>query len=241
MKNLAEIRNDVVGSLLRPISLKEARMRYDEGKMTLAQFRQVEDQAIVQAIRMQEEIGLAVVTDGEYRRLNFQDSFGESVSGYDAGKASLKFYEQRVEGSNPLQRWEIPIRGEEKGTAVSQRRPVVERLRLVRNTPLEEYRFVSRVAEQPAKVTLIGPDRVSQRFDWQNSKTVYPSMDDFVADVVKIQREMIRGLVEAGCHYVQVDAPGYTAYVDPPSLQAMRDRGEDPKENFNRSLKADNQ
>jgi 5-methyltetrahydropteroyltriglutamate--homocysteine methyltransferase len=186
-------------------------------------------------------LGLAVVTDGEYRRLNFQDSFGESVSGYDAGRASLKFYEQRVEGSNPLQRWEIPVRGEEKGTAVSQRRPVVERLGLVRNTPLEEYRFVSRAAEKPAKVTLIGPDRISQRFDWQNSTAVYPNMDDFVADVVKIQREMIRGLVEAGCRYVQIDAPGYTAYVDPPSLRAMRDRGEDPKENFNRSLKADNQ
>jgi len=241
MKELAKIRNDVVGSLLRPPSLKEARMRYDEGKMTIEELREAEDREIRVAVRFQEDLGLAVVTDGEYRRLNFQDSFGESVSGYDAGKASLKFYEQRVEGSNPLQRWEIPIRGEEKGTAVSQRRPVVERLRLVRNTPLEEYRFVSRAAEQPAKVTLIGPDRISQRFDWQNSKTVYPNMDDFVADVVKIQREMIRGLVEAGCHYVQVDAPGYTAYVDPPSLQAMRDRGEDPKENFSRSLKADNQ
>jgi 5-methyltetrahydropteroyltriglutamate--homocysteine methyltransferase len=241
MKELAKIRNDVVGSLLRPPSLKEARMRYDEGKMTIEELREAEDREIRVAVRFQEDLGLAVVTDGEYRRLNFQDSFGASVSGYDAGKASLKFYEQRVEGSNPLQRWEIPIRGEEKGTAVSQRRPVVERLRLVRNTPLEEYRFVSRAAEQPAKVTLIGPDRISQRFDWQNSRTVYPSMDDFVADVVKIQREMIRGLVEAGCRYVQIDAPGYTAYVDPPSLQAMRDRGEDPKENFNRSLTADNQ
>jgi len=241
MKELAKIRNDVVGSLLRPPSLKEARMRYDEGKMTIEELREAEDREIRVAVRFQEDLGLAVVTDGEYRRLNFQDSFGESVLGYDAGKASLKFYEQRVEGSNPLQRWEIPIRGEEKGTAVSQRRPVVERLRLVRNMPLDEYRFVSRAAEQPAKVTLIGPDRISQRFDWQNSKTVYPNMDDFVADVVKIQREMIRGLVEAGCRYVQIDAPGYTAYVDPPSLQAMRDRGEDPKENFNRSLKADNQ
>jgi 5-methyltetrahydropteroyltriglutamate--homocysteine methyltransferase len=241
MKNLAEIRNDVVGSLLRPISLKEARMRYDEGKMTLAQFRQVEDQAIVQAIRMQEEIGLAVLTDGEYRRLNFQDSFGESVSGYDAAKATLKFYEQRVEGSNPLQRWEIPDHGESKGTAVSQRRPVVEKLRLKRNVPLEEYRFVSQMARKPAKVTLIGPDRISQRFDSQNSQNVYPTMDAFMADVVASQREIIRGLSEAGCRYVQIDAPGYTAYVDPPSLQAMRDRGEDPQENFHRSLRADNQ
>jgi methionine synthase II (cobalamin-independent) len=241
MKELAKIRNDVVGSLLRPAELKQARQRFDDGQLSREDLRQVEDREIRSAVRLQEELGLAVVTDGEYRRLNFQDSFGESVAGYDAGRASLRFYEQRVEGSNPLQRWEIPIRGEEKGTAVSQRRPVVERLRLVRNTPLEEYRFVSRAAEKPAKVTLIGPDRISQRFDWQNSTAVYPNIDDFVADVVRIQREMIRGVVEAGCCYVQIDAPGYTAYVDPPSLQAMRDRGEDPKENFSRSLKADNQ
>jgi len=241
MKDLAKIRNDVVGSLLRPAELKQARQRFDDGQLSREELRQVEDREIRNAVRFQEELGLAVVTDGEYRRLNFQDSFGESVSGYDAGRTSLKFYEQRVEGSNPLQRWEIPVRGEEKGTAVSQRRPVIERLRLVRNTPLEEYRFVSRATEKPTKVTLIGPDRISQRFDWQNSTAVYRNMDDFMVDVVKIQREMIRGLVDAGCRYVQIDAPGYTAYVDPPSLQSMRDRGEDPEENFSRSLKADNQ
>ena len=240
MKELARIRNDVVGSLLRPAELKQARQRFDEGKLNLDDLRQAEDQEIRKAVGVQEELGLAVVTDGEFRRLNFQDSFGEAVSGYDAGKGSLSFYEQRVEGSAPLQRWEIPTSGEARGTAVSQRRPVVEPLRLVRNIPLDEYRFVSQVAQRPAKVTLIGPDRISQRFDWQNSKAIYPSMDDFMADVIKIQREMIRGLVDAGCRYVQIDAPGYTAYVDPPSLQAMRDRGEDPEKNFSRSLKADN-
>jgi 5-methyltetrahydropteroyltriglutamate--homocysteine methyltransferase len=241
MKELVNIRNDVVGSLLRPPDLKRARAESDEGKLSLEELRQTEDREIRRAVHFQEELGLVVVTDGEYRRLNFQDSFGESVSGYDAGKASIKFYEQRVEGSKPLQRWEIPHTGEEKGTAVSQRRPVAERLRLARNIPLEEYLFVSQVARKPAKVTLIGPDRISQRFDWQNSQALYPSMDAFVADVVKIQREMIRGLADAGCRYVQIDAPGYTAYVDPPSLQTMRDRGEDPKESFSRSLKADNQ
>ena len=241
MKELAKIRNDVVGSLLRPAELKQARMNYDEGKLSLEALRSTEDREVRNAVRLQQDLGLAVVTDGEYRRLNFQDSFGESVAGYDAGKASLQFYEQRVAGSRPLQRWEIPNSGEERGTAVSQRRPVVEALRLVKNIPLEEYRFVSQAADKPAKVTLIGPDRISQRFDWQNSKAIYPSMDDFMADVVKIQRIMIRELVDAGCRYVQIDAPGYTAYVDPPSLQAMRDRGEDPQENFSRSLKADNQ
>ena len=111
---------------------------------------------------------------------------------------------------------------------------------LSRNAPLEEYRFVSQVAQLPAKMTLIGPDRISQRFDWQNSSAIYSSMDEFMADVVKVEREMIGALVDAGCRYVQIDAPGYTAYVDKPSLDAMRARGEDPNENFNRSLKADN-
>jgi len=241
MKELARIRNDVVGSLLRPARLKQARGDYDEGIISLEQLRAIEDEEIRKVVRFQEQLGLAVVTDGEYRRLNFQDSFGESVSGYDAGRATLDFYEHRVEGSRPLQRWEIPNSGEVKGTAVSQRRPVVTWISLARNVPLEEYRFLSGVARNPAKVALIGPDRIAQRFDWQNSKTVYANVDEFVADVVKIEREMIRGLMQAGCRYVQIDAPGYTAYVDPPSLRAMRERGEDPQANFSRSLKADNQ
>jgi 5-methyltetrahydropteroyltriglutamate--homocysteine methyltransferase len=240
MKELATIRNDVVGSLLRPAKLKQARVSYDEGRLSTSELRAIEDQCIRDAVRLQEEAGLAIVTDGEYRRLNFQDSFGESVSGFDAGRPSLKFYESRVEGSRPLQRWEIPEQGEHKSTAVAQRRPVVEKLRLSHNTPLEEYRFVSQVAQPPAKVTLIGPDRISQRFDWQNSSAVYPNMDEFMADVVKVEREMIAALVAAGCRYIQIDAPGYTAYVDKPSLDAMRARGENPDENFSRSLKADN-
>jgi methionine synthase II (cobalamin-independent) len=240
MKELAKIRTDVVGSLLRPAKLKEARVQYDEGKISLDQLRQMEDQSIREALRLQEQIGLAVVTDGEYRRLNFQDSFGESVSGYDAAKPSLKFYEQRVEGSSPLRRWEIPDHGEQKGAAVSQRRPVVEKIRLARNVPREEFHFLLQAAQRPGKVALIGPDRISQRFDWQNSQAVYSGIDEFVADVVNVEREILRGLVDEGCHYVQIDAPGYTAYVDPPSLAAMRSRGEDPQENFSRSLKADN-
>ena len=241
MKELANIRNDVVGSLLRPAKLKEARNRFDEGKISLEELRRIEDQEVRDAVALQEQAGLDVVTDGEYRRLNFQDSFGESVTGYDAGRPSLNFYEKRVEGGSPLRRWEIPDQGEQKGAAVSQRRPVIEKIGLSRNVPLEEFRFLKAAAQKPAKVALIGPDRISQRFDWQNSKSVYSGLDEFVADVVRVEREIIRGLVDAGCRYVQIDAPGYTAYVDAPSLAAMRARGEDPKENFSRSLKADNQ
>jgi 5-methyltetrahydropteroyltriglutamate--homocysteine methyltransferase len=241
MANLAKIRTDVVGSLLRPAYLKEARERFDDTKIDAQELRRVEDQAVNEAVRLQESVGLDVVTDGELRRLNFQDSFGASVTGFDAGQASVRFYEQRVQGSRPLQRWAIPEQGETKGTAISQRRPVAERLRLAKNKPLGEYRFASGVAQKPVKVTLIGPDRITQRFDYQNSLSIYPTIDEFVAEVVEIEREMIRGLVDAGCPYVQIDAPGYTAYVDPPSLEAMRKRGEDPWQNFSRSLRADNE
>ena len=72
MKELAKIRNDVVGSLLRPAALKQARVRYDEGKISLDELRQIEDQNIRDAVQLQESIGLSVVTDGEYRRSTFK-------------------------------------------------------------------------------------------------------------------------------------------------------------------------
>src|SRR5262249_48412279 len=192
------------------------------------------------AVRLQEGAGLDVVSDGEMRRLNLQDSFGASVEGYDASRSTLKVYERRVEGGAPLQRWDIQ-KIQEAGTAVSHRRPVKERLRLARNIPLEEYRFVAKIARKPAKVSLIGPDRISQRFDYQASTAVYKGMDEFLADVVAIERAIVESLAAAGCRYIHIDAPGFTAYVDPPSLAQMRARGEDPQANFARSLKAEAQ
>jgi 5-methyltetrahydropteroyltriglutamate--homocysteine methyltransferase len=73
MKELATVRTDVVGSLLRPAKLKTARNRFDDGKMTLEELRGIEDDCIQEAVKLQEEIGLSAVTDGEYRRLNFQE------------------------------------------------------------------------------------------------------------------------------------------------------------------------
>ena len=237
MSDLKDIRTDVVGSLLRPAAVIEARARFDEGKLDADGLRHIEDEAVRDAVALQESVGLDVISDGEMRRLNFQDSFGAAVEGYDASRSTLLAYNKRVEGGSALRRWEVPVH--EKGTAISHRRPVVSRLKLTRNIPLEEFRFVAGVARKPVKVSLIGPDRISQRFDHAASKAVYRTMDDFLADVIAIERQMIRGLVDAGCRYVHVDAPGYTAYVDEPSLAQMRARGEDPKENFARSLKAD--
>jgi len=116
----------------------------------------------------------------------------------------------------------------------------VERLGLARNVPLEEYRAASRMAKQPLKMTVLSADRISQRFAHERSTAIYRDMDAFLADVVAINRQIIGSLVEAGCRYVQVDAPGYTAYVDQVSLERMRSRGEDPAANLERSIAADN-
>jgi methionine synthase II (cobalamin-independent) len=238
-KQLAKVRTDVVGSLLRPASLKQAYADRDSSKISPEELRRIEDDAIREAVRLQEEIGLDIVSDGEFRRLNFQDSFAASVTGFDARRVDLAYMESLSREGKPLQRWD-PYHVAE-GAAILQRRPVSQKLRLVRNLPLEEYRFVSGVATKPAKVSLIGPDRIFQRFDWQNSKSVYWSVDDFIADVVRIEREMIRSLIDAGCCYVQIDAPSYTAYVDAPSLEEMKARGEDPMKNLARSIRADNE
>ncbi len=199
--------------------------------------RRVELECIRQHLALQEGAGLDVVTDGEISRLNFQDSFGLAVSGYAASGESVRTHEARSEGGKPLARFDIPdLAG--SGTPVVHRRPVVEKLALRRNVPLEEYRRVAPLAKRPVKVSLIGPDRVMQRFDHAGSKSVYPTVEAFLDDVVSIQRRMIQELVDAGCRYVHIDEPGYTAYVDEPSLAAMRKRGEDPHENLSRSLRA---
>jgi 5-methyltetrahydropteroyltriglutamate--homocysteine methyltransferase len=236
--DLAKIRTDVVGSLLRPAGLKEAREQFDEGAIGAAELRAIEDDAVREAVRLQEDIGLDVVTDGELRRLNFQDSFGGSVEGYDASRSTLKVYERRVEGAAPGQRWDIREM-HDVGTAVSHRRPAKTRLKLAHNLPLDEYRAVAPMAHKPTKVSLIGPDRISQRFAYESSTAVYRDMDDFLSDVVAIERQIVSSLIDAGCRYVQIDAPGFTAYVDPPSLEQMRARGEDPEQNFARSLEAE--
>lgn len=238
MSDLRTMRTDVVGSLLRPPAWKEARARLEAGTLADTEFRAIELRCIRDLVALQEGVGLDVVTDGEISRLNFQDSFGLAVTGFDAEGETVSLHTKRAAGASPLQRWEIPdLHG--PGTAVSHRRRAVARLALARNVPLEEYRRVRPLAKRPVKVSLIGPDRISQRFDHQDSKSVYPTVESFLADVVAIQRRMIAELVAAGCPYVHIDAPGFTAYVDEPSRQAMRDRGEDPDENFSRSLKAE--
>ena len=173
MIDLRTIRTDVVGSLLRPAAVIEARKRFDEGKLDAAGLRAIEDDAVRAAVQLQESIGLDVITDGEMRRLNFQDSFGAAVEGFDATRQHAACLRPGVSkaarrcGAGRFRfrkKWAPRFRTGGRSSRGSK---------LARNVPLEEYEFVAGVAKTPAKVSLIGPDRISQRFDHQNSKAVY--------------------------------------------------------------------
>lgn len=238
MNHLTTLRVDHVGSLVRPQKLRETFGRYDWEEISEESLRLAQNEAIRDIVSKQERHGLPVVNDGEFRRRNFQESFSASVTGFEEPKNAALYY-QREEGSTaPLQRNEQDFNA--SGPAVITRRPVVERLRLARSEPLEEFIFVKSAASRPVKVTLLSPDRICQRFAWEKSQSVYRDLDEFMQDVVKIERRIISELAQAGCRYIQIDAPNYTAYVDPISLERMRSRGEEPEKNLERAIQADN-
>src|SRR5260221_3331061 len=150
------LRTAVVGSLLRPAAWREAAAAFEEGRVPEKEFQRIEDQAVRDAIRFQEDLGLEVVTDGEIRRLNFQDSFGSAVSGFAAAGTTLRATEARVAGGSALARFDMPDL-HQHGPAVTRRRPAVKRLEPHRNILLQEYRFSQTAAQKPVKVTLIVP------------------------------------------------------------------------------------
>src|SRR5579885_313982 len=235
--DLRTLRVDQNGSLIRPPSVLDAFDRYTHGRASVEELTAAQDEAIRAAIRKQEAVGLPVVSDGEFRRRNFQESFSKAVSGYDV-PAQVETLTDWREPNPPLHRTEQNF--DAAGPAITTRRAVVERLRLRHNVVLDEYRFAAAVASRPVKVSLIGPDRIAQRFAWERSRAIYADIDEFIADVVAIERQMIKELIEAGCRYVHIDAPGFTAYVDKISLDRMRARGEDPDRNLERGIAAEN-
>ncbi len=232
---LDRLRVDIVGSFLRPPALKQAASAFAAGAGNAAELRALEDAAIAMLIAQEEAHGLPIVSDGEFRRRHFMESFAQ-VAGMEPWYAALA---RSAATKAPAGSEQPRVLDREHGNEV--RCPVTQRLELVRNAPLDEYRFALGVAQRPVTVTLIGPDRIGQRYAYEESRGVYPGgLDEFLSDVVRVEREIVGELAAAGCRYVHMDGPGYTAYVDAETLGAMRARGEDPARNLERSIRADN-
>jgi 5-methyltetrahydropteroyltriglutamate--homocysteine methyltransferase len=226
--DLRHLRVDQVGALRAPPALRAMFELYNKGEVDEGQFIAAREKAIAEIIHKQESIGIPVVTDGELRRRNFQDSFNAAVTGFDrketrrSGENESAAPFTRTDSAGPS-RWRVP-----------------EKLAFKRNVPLEEFRLNNHMrSSATVKVTLINADRIASQFDKNGS--AYRDIDAFMADIVAIERRMLEELVAAGCRYIQLDAPGYTAYVDEPSLAQMRADGLDPKQRLACAIAADNE
>src|SRR5262249_33696761 len=146
------IRSDVVGSLLRPPALVQARERFEAGRLAPAMYKRSEDQAVDAAVRLQEAAGLAVITHGEQRRYPFFGHWLESLAGF--GK---------------LGGWAIAFHNE-AGEELKFRRPVVvDRLRWRRSMCAEEFTYLRARSTRQLKVTLVSTQQAAAYYDPERS------------------------------------------------------------------------
>jgi 5-methyltetrahydropteroyltriglutamate--homocysteine methyltransferase len=208
-----EARTDVVGSLLRPPELLEARERLARGEIGPPEFKRVEDRAVDEAIRLQEEAGLDVVTDGEMRRLSFQSQLTESVEGFGEWDLDAFLWGE----------WH----GGEVGDRTVERPPigVVRKLRRRRFLSAEELTYARGRTDRVVKITLPSPSLFANFYDPERSAEAYPTLEEFLADVAEILREEVSELVRLGAEYLQLDAPHYPLLLDPAYRAFYESRG----------------
>ncbi|MBZ5681930.1 MAG: cobalamin-independent methionine synthase II family protein [Acidobacteriia bacterium] len=216
-------RSDVIGSLLRPAYLKEARDRHESGKLSEAEFKRVEDRAVNEAIDTQTRVDLEVMTDGEMRRYAFYGHLIDAVEGFD------KF------GG-----WAIPFRNEKGEELVLPRPVVVSKLRRKRPLCAEEFTYMRARTDRAAKTTMISAQQAAAYYDGNKSSGAYPKIDAYLADLVDILRGEVEELIRLGCTYIQIDSPQYTALLDPQLREGYRQRGNDPDRLLDLSIEMDN-
>jgi 5-methyltetrahydropteroyltriglutamate--homocysteine methyltransferase len=203
-----------VGSLLRPDYLQQARTARAGGGISPAEFKAAEDRAVREVIAWQEEIGLPVVGDGELRRESFQAELTAACDGFAGVGLDAWLWGD----------WHSAEVGD-----LSTPRPeglaVQRRLRKRRNLAAEEFTFVRGCTSRTAKVTLPSPSLLANLWSPELSTAAYPSLDDFMADVVEVLCDEVRELVRLGCGYIQLDAPHYPLLLDPVWRAFYEERG----------------
>jgi 5-methyltetrahydropteroyltriglutamate--homocysteine methyltransferase len=219
----ATYRADVVGSLLRPSELKEARDRLQGGQLGHAAFKQIEDRAVDSAIKLQESVGLDVITDGELRRFAFYGNFVDAMEGFDAHGG-----------------WGVRFRDDSGDELLLQRPIVVEKLRWRRSMCAEEWTYLRARSNRPGKVTIISAMQAASYYEPDRSGGAYPTRESYLADVVELLRREVDELVQLGCTYIQIDGPAYGSLVDPRMREGYRQRGADPDRLLDEAIELDN-
>jgi 5-methyltetrahydropteroyltriglutamate--homocysteine methyltransferase len=221
-------RAEHVGSLLRPQALLDARQaaegnqyRQAAGPLRYTQLKEIEDHAVRDVVRLQEDIGLPVVTDGEFRRRSWFQDFvlaltGTEITFVESSKsvsAALPFHDDSSVETLP-------------GHIVRVR----QKLARERGVFTDHFAFLKSLTSRNAKVSLPSP---SMLHFWGGRAAidadVYPDMEEFWNDAVRIWASEIADLHALGCRYVQIDDVTFPLLCDPNAQAALRARGDDPE------------
>ncbi|MEQ9327535.1 MAG: 5-methyltetrahydropteroyltriglutamate--homocysteine S-methyltransferase [Rhodospirillales bacterium] len=215
MSRRPPFRADHVGSYLRPAELAEARAQHADGKIDATELRAVEDRCIAEVVRQQEAVGLQGITDGEFRRTFFHVDFLEQLDGVEVtyGEFSAKFRK-------------------DDGSEVGFRPPtmnVTSKIGHGRSIQGADFDYLASYATRTPKVSIPSPSMLHFRGGRDAiSKSVYPDMEDFYADLAAAYRDEIADLAKRGCRYLQLDDTNLAYLCDPEIRKATVARGYDP-------------
>ena len=213
----APFRANHVGSLLRPPELLQAREKQQKDEIKAAQLREIEDRCIRDAVRMQEDVGMQGITDGEYRRTLWHADFLSQFEGIKVVEGLLP------ESARHFQNPDSDV----------QRSPtqfvVTGKLGHPHGIETENFKFLASVTRNTPKQCIPSPSMVHFRTGRGGvDKTAYPDMKDFFADLARVYREEIAGLAAAGCTYLQIDDVNFAYLCDPKMREGVKKLGEDP-------------
>lgn len=208
------IRADVVGSMLRPQFLLDVQERVKQHTANLADLTLAEDRAIKDAVAIQIESGVDIVTDGEMRRPVFCHNFVKSVDGF---------------------KWDIPgntviwfdMHGKQMIDPVTV--GVVKRLIKIHDISVDEFSFLRGITSHPKKITIPSPTMMSYFFARGISDLVYKSPMKFLKEVTSILKQSVTELERIGVTHIQVDAPEFGMLLDPVQQAWFADKGFNPK------------
>jgi methionine synthase II (cobalamin-independent) len=207
-------RAEHIGSLLRPPELLRAREQHAAGELDRKGLAAIENAAIARVVKLQEDVGLHVVTDGEFRRGTYSDAFTS------AGISGVKIEMTEERG------WS---RSQSHGHRMARRIPtVVGRIAWKGPQNADDFRFLKSLTTRTPKITLPGPCYIHYRAGRANiSRDVYPDLDAFWSDLVEAYVQEMRSLADAGCRYLQIDETSLVKLGDPRVRRLLAERGDD--------------
>jgi 5-methyltetrahydropteroyltriglutamate--homocysteine methyltransferase len=225
-------RADVVGSLLRPEALRRAVQGFyapghsavlaEERARDRAALTELEDRAIRDVVERQIGCGLDVVSDGEFRRWMFLNSFYDAVKGFRTDNV-------------------VTFRNDDGHQVDLAVHAIVDRLRPVDSPAAREAAFMASITRHPFKVTFPAASIFGHPFTFKRGLTDkgYGELAEFVAHAIEIERALVADAVAAGAGYIQFDFPLYPYLVDPSWVARFRERGHDPTTLLEAALAAD--